>query len=290
MAPRSSWKGFLRLSLVSVPVKAYSAGSSGAELRLNQLHKPCNNRIRYRKSCPEHGEVPSDEIVSGYEYSKGRYVVIEAEEMERLRTQSDRSVTIDGFIPSTGLDPVYHAGRTYYLVPDGAAGQKPYELLLEGMAENDVSAIAQVVLAGKEQVVLLRIIDRLLAMTVLNTEKKVKSAESFHDELTESSLTKEERELTNTLIQASLIQDFDFSVYKDKYTEKLTKLVQMKVDGEQLVQVPDPDEPKILNLMDALKKSVAEAASGKTAKAARKKMAPSARSKKKAGKKKTKIG
>src|SRR5690242_2591822 len=134
MPPRSTWKGYLKVSLVSVPVKAYSASTSGGgEVRLNQLHEECHSRIQYKKTCPIHGEVPNDQIVSAYEYSKGQYVVIDPEEVDKLRTPDEKAVNIDAFIPPDSVDPTYFSGQSYYLVPDGPVGQKPYALLLEGM-------------------------------------------------------------------------------------------------------------------------------------------------------------
>ena len=268
MPPRSSWKGFIKLSLVSVPVKAYTANASGAQINLNQLHTECNSRINYKKVCPLHGEVSNDSITKGYEYAKGQYVVIEEDELEKLRTKSDRSINIEGFVPPDSLDPVYHAGRTYYLVPDGAVGQKPYQLLLQGMAERGGYALAQVVVQQREQLVLLRSIDGVLAMTILNHQMKVKSADSFKDEISDEETSAEELKLATTLINASMIEDFDFSSYTDRYIEKLTELIQLKVDGEEVVQVADAEEPKIINLMEALKKSVAEAQSAAEAEAA----------------------
>ncbi len=291
MAPRSSWKGFLKLSLVSVPVKAYTANATTAEIRLNQLHADCNNRIRYKKTCPEHGEVDNDAIVSGYELGKGQYVVIDVEEIQKLRTESDKSVNIKGFIAPDALDPRYHAGRTYYLLPDGAVGQKPYALLRQSMVDNGVHALAQVVIAGREQLVLLRPMDELLAMTVLSHEAKVKAPGSFYDELNQQELGSDELALTKTLIDASRLADFDYAAYKDEYVEKLTQLIQAKVDGQELVAVPDHEEPKILNLMEALKQSVAAAQASAPAEPAtskgKKKMAPSKARKRAAKSKKT---
>jgi DNA end-binding protein Ku len=279
MAIRTSWKGFIKLSLVSVPVKAYTASSTGNEVSLNQLHANCNNRIRYKKVCPEHGEVSNDDIVKGYEYSKGEYVVIDDNELERLRTENDRSIQIEGFLSPDVLDSVYHSGKNYYLLPDGAVGQKPYNLLIRGMVEKNVCAVAQVVISGRENVVLLRPKDGMLVMSVLYHLQKVKSADAFRDEILETETTKEELDLTKMLIDASTLKDFDYSGYKDRYVEKLTQLIQMKVEGKEIVQVPNPEEPKIINLMEALKKSVAEAqASGSSAETT-KRMSPSARAK-----------
>ncbi len=274
MAPRSSWKGFIKLSLVSVPVKAYTASQTGADIRLNQLNKNTMNRIKYTKTDPDSGEkVAADDIVSGYEFTKGQYVVIDPSELDKLRTESDKSINIDGFVDPEEIDGVYYAGRTYYLIPDGPVGQKPYALLIEGMKDKGVNAVAQVVVAGREQLVLLRPVDRVLAMTVLNYPARVKAVSAFDDEVVDQELTKEELTLAKTLIDASTLESFDTERYKDRYVENLTKLIQMKVDGEEIVQVADPEEPKIINLMEALKESVARATSGDGA--TKKKMAPS---------------
>lgn len=305
MAPRTSWKGYLKLSLISIPVKAFTAHETGSEVRLNQLHKECNQRVKYQKICPEHGELAQKDIVSGYEFSKDQYVVIDPSEIAKLRPESDKAVKIHGFVPEDSLDPLFHAGKTYYLLPDGVAGDKPYALLHKGLGERGVCGIAQIVIAGREQLVMLRTLEDLLCITVLHVADKVKALETFTDELGDMEVTEEEMSLTDTLIEHSLIEDFDFKSYKDDYVGRLKELIQLKVDGKEIVQAPDVEEPKILNLMDALKRSVAEAqaaaaadgkpvkgtkkrASKKKAKKApsKKKMAPSA-GKKKASKKKS---
>ena len=270
MAPRTSWKGFLKLSLVSVPVKAYTANNTEEEMRLNQLHEKCHSRVRYKKVCPEHGELKSEDIVSGYEYAKDQYVVIDDEELSKVRKISDKSINIDGFIPPEEVDSIYYAGRTYYLLPDGVPGNRPYALLVQGMVDAGVVGIAQVVISGREQLVMLRPSEGMLVMTVLSYPRKVKAMTPFKDELPDEKPTKAELTLANTLIDASKISEFDFQTYKDSYVEDLTKLIQMKVEGQEIVQAPDREEPKIINLMEALKKSVAEVGT--------RKMAPSVKS------------
>ncbi len=265
MAPRTTWKGFLKLSLVSVPVKAYTAHNTEEELRLNQLHAECHNRIRYKKVCPEHGEVKPEEIVSGFEYAKDQYVVIDDEELAKVRKISDKSVNIDGFVPTGEIDPVYFAGRSYYLLPDGAPGNRPYALLVQGMKQADVVGVAQVVISGREQLVMLRPVQGMLVMNVLSYPAKVKPMTPFKDELPDEKPTKNELALADTLIGASKLEEFDLDRYKDAYVENLTKVIQMKVEGQEIVQAPDREEPKIINLMDALKKSVAEIGTRKMA-------------------------
>ncbi|MFK7743248.1 MAG: Ku protein [Planctomycetota bacterium] len=292
---RTSWKGFLKLSLVSVPVKAYTASESGGDVRLNQLHKECNTRVKYQKICPEHGELKSDAIVSGYEHQKDQYVIVEPDDLDKLRTKSDRAVAIDGFVPVDEIDNRFYAGKAHYLMPDGIAGERPYALLRDGMKKNEVCAVAQVVLSGREQLVCVRAIDKMLVMFGLHYPQKVRNIEDFENELEDIELKPEEATLTDTLIGASKIESFDFGSYKDQYVTKLKKLIEAKVDGRELVQATDHEEPKILNLMDALKKSVAEAqaqqVSGEQPEAAsgegaeEKKLAPSSTGKKKRSRK-----
>ena len=256
---RTSWKGFLKLSLISVPVKAFTANDSAGEIHLNQLHKECNSRVKYVKVCPEHGELKSEDIVSGYEHSKDAYVVVDPDELDKLRTKTDRAVSIDGFVPADAIDATYFAGKTHYLLPDGVAGARPYALLRDGMRDNQVHAIAQVVMSGREQLVLVRPKGKLLVLTGLHYPQRVRKADDFESEVEDIAFKKEEIALTNTLIAASKVEDFDLQRYQDQYVTKLKKLITIKVEGKEVVQAPDHEEPKILNLMDALKKSVAEA-------------------------------
>ena len=280
--PRSSWKGYLRLSLVSVPVQAFTASvSGGGKIHLNQLHDECHSRIRYQKVCPIHGEVSSSEIVSGYEYSKGNYVVVEPDELDKLRTEGDRAINIDTFIAPEEVDPLYFDGRTYYLVPDGPVGQKPYAVLYRGMEEQNKYAVGQAVFSGKEQLVLVRPLDGLLTMSMLSYESQVRPPSALQDEFEKPTVTKEELRLAETLINASTAEDFDLSKYEDLYTARLTQLIEAKVEGREVVSPPAEEEAPVINLMDALRKSVAQAQGGKSKKAAAppKKMAPSRRKK-----------
>jgi DNA end-binding protein Ku len=256
MARQSSWKGYLKISLVSVPVKAYTATSSTATISLNQLHAPCNSRIQYKKTCPVHGEVPSAEIVSGYEYTKGQYVVIDTDEVEKLRSEKDRSISVSAFVPAEKVDSLYHAGKNYYLVPDGPVGQKAYQLIHDVMAKQGVHAVAQVVISKKEELVLVRPVDRLLVMTVLNYAAEVKEPQSFFDELVESQGTEQELQLTTQLVNALTNNELNLNQFRDVYTDKLTQLIEAKVAGKEIVAVPAGEMPHVINLMDALAESM----------------------------------
>jgi DNA end-binding protein Ku len=259
MPARSTWKGYLKLSLVSIPVKAYSASRAAGNVPLHQLHAQCHSRIKYKKVCPIHGEVPKEEIVSGYEYAKGQYVMLDPEELARLREKGEREITIDAVVAPSFVDPLYYTDKSYYLIPDGAVGQKPYALLQQTLESEKQVAIARGVLFGRDEIVVLRPVDGLLALTALKYEAEVTHPQAFVEELTTPELSREELNLTSTLVQAFEKKNFSLAGYKDQYLEKLAKIVEAKVEGKEVVTPPPVDEPKVINLMDALKKSLAKA-------------------------------
>jgi DNA end-binding protein Ku len=262
MALRSSWKGYLKLSLVSVPVRAFSAISpEEGEIHFNQLHEKCHSRIRYVKTCPKHGPVSQDEIVLGYEYAKGQYVVVEGEELDRLQADVDKSVNVDVIVPVGSIDPLYLTERTSYLLPDGVIGQKPYAVIQKCLQEQKVVAIGRIIRNGKDEVVMVRPLEHLLAMTVLSRAAEVKSPQAFVDELPQVSVSAAELKLTKTLFDAFHQDQVNLSEYKDLYTERLTELIEAKVAGKELVMPAPTEEPDVINLMDALKRSVAQARS-----------------------------
>ena len=281
---RSSWKGHIRLSLVSIPVKAFTASASGTEIRLNQLHEECKSRIRYQKVCPQHGEVSSSEIVKGYEFAKDQYVVVDEEELEGLRTESDRAINIDVFVKPELVDSRYFSGRTYYLAPDGPVGQKPYSLLLEAMRGEALCSIAQVVMHGREQLVLVRPLGKLLAMEILAFEEQVKNPADFEGEVDASEFSDAELELTKKLMEATTTEEFEISKYKNVYHDKLKELIDAKIEGKEIVAPPEEQPEQVINLMDALKASVAQA---EDAAQAKKKVAKSSSKRNKASQKKT---
>jgi DNA end-binding protein Ku len=257
MAARSVWKGYVRLSLVSIPVKAYTAASSqSSEVRLNQLHAGCNSRIKYQKVCPIHGEVTADQIVSGFEYSKDQYVVVDPNELEKLRTEDSKAIHIQEFVSSTTIDPMYFTGATHYLVPDSPIGQRAYAVLMQAMLDEKRYAIAQMVWHAKERIVLLRPIGGLLTMSTLSYDQEITKPSVFSDELPKMEIDPEEVKLTKYLMGAVTYKKFDYSKYKDTYTEKLTDLIEMKISGEEVVAAPPQEETHVINLMDALKQSV----------------------------------
>ncbi|HEY5311623.1 MAG TPA: Ku protein, partial [Pirellulales bacterium] len=234
-----------------------SAAAEHGEMHFHQLHKGCNSRIRYQKVCPVHGEVSRDEIDSGYEYAKGQYVVVEDSEREQAHTKSDRAINIDKFIPPEAVDPMFFEGRTYYLVPDGAAGQKPYALFYRAMVDEHRAALGQLALAGRDRLVLVRAGEKLLTMSVLNYADQVRQPADFEEMIADIPIKGDELRLARTLIESTSSDEIDLSGYKDTYTEKLREIVEAKVSGQEVVAASDEQEPPVVNLMDALRRSVA---------------------------------
>jgi len=256
MPGHAFWKGFLRISLVSIPVKAYSATRADERISLNQLHAECKSRIQYKKTCPVHGEVRADEIVSGYEFDKGQYVVIDTDELDKLRTEKDRAIGVETFVKAGTIDALQLSGKNYFVLPDAPMGQKPYQIIVETMAQQKVEGIAQVVLGRREQLVLIRPKDGVLVMSTLSYAKEVKAADEFTGDIHKESLNKQELQLAGQLIGAMTEKKVDLNRFPDDYNEKLSQLIDAKVAGKELVAAPEAPAPKVINLMDAIKASM----------------------------------
>jgi len=283
MSMRHSWKGFLKLSLVTVPVKAYPVAVSGAEIHLNQLHGCCKSRIKYKKTCPLHGEVASSDIVSGYEFATDQYVVVDPDELDQLRTESDKAIQIDAFIRTGTLDAIYAAGKSHYLVADGPVAYKGYAVLRRGMVDERRQAIAQVVMHGKEQLVWLRPLDGLIVMTQLSYDNQITKPGALADVVCKTEVVAEELQLLRTLMATRTPEKFDLARYQDRYTQKLTQLIEAKVAGKEIIAAPMATPMQVINLVEALRQSVAA-----TQQTASKKEKPDALSAKKKNSGKTK--
>lgn len=266
MAARSVWKGHVRFSLVTIPVKAYTGtATGGGRIHLNQLHgnlpsgEDCGARIRYMKFCPTHGEVPSNEIVTGYEVSKDRYVIVNPEEVDKLRPANERAIGIEAFLDKEAIDPRFYNDKTYYLVPDGAAGKRPYALLLRVMNDQKKIAFAQGVFQNREQIMALRPHGRLLVANFLSYADQLKNPAEFEGEVPEVEVAKQELDIAKTLVAQLSQEDFDIGAYKDRYEERLKQLIDAKVAGQELVAAPEEEPAPVINLMEALQKSLQEA-------------------------------
>ena len=257
--PRASWKGFIRLSLVSVPVQGYTASaSSDSQIALNQLHSECHSRIRYKKTCPIHGEVASDEIVMGYEYAKDQYAVIDPSELDKLRTEADRAINVDRFVDPSTIDPTYFSGQTYYLAPNGRSGEKPYALLNRAMTDENVYGLAQVVINKREQLVALRPVGKLLAISMLQYASDVRQPSEIEELLGDGEVSAQELKLAKTLVDATRADDADLEMYQDLYAQRMKELVDAKVEGHEVATPPQAEARPVINLMDALKASLGQ--------------------------------
>src|SRR5215469_8909608 len=197
---RPSWSGLLRISLVSVPVKAYPAVRSPTASPFHFLHADCGQRIRYEKHCPQHGAVPAEGIVRGYEYAPDHYVLLEVEELEQLRPARDKALVVEQFVPVGDIDPTFFGGRSLYLLPDGVAAQHPYGVLAEAMQQAGQGALGRVVLSSQRQLVLVRPWGRLLVLDVLHYPAQVHSPAGYAAELASPATTEAERTLARQLL------------------------------------------------------------------------------------------
>jgi DNA end-binding protein Ku len=254
---RSSWRGMLRFGLVVFPVEAFNAHARGqGPIAFHQLHAPCHSRIHYQKVCPIHGEVSNDEIVSGYEYGRGQYVEFDPEELNHLRTEKERALTIDAFIPPGDLDPIYLDGRMYFLAPAGEEGKEPYGLLVRAMEHLDRDGIGEIVLSGRKEVVLVRPYAGSLQMAMLNYAAEIEQPPAAKP--AKFAANAKTLDLAEELIENYTDKHFDFSQYADRYEADLRRLIEAKIRGEKVVAPEEEEEPQVYNLMDALRRSMSQ--------------------------------
>lgn len=258
--PRPVWSGYIRLSLVSVPVKAFSAEEpEERDLAFHQLHKKCHSRIRYKKVCPLHGEVTQQEIISAYEYGKGKYVELDDDDLDRGKKPRDRGMAIENFIAPSVIDPLMFEGKSYYLLPDGDSGEGPYALLRQAMQDEDRWALAQAVLWRKNRLILLRPVDKLLTMSLLHFAEQTRKPADFTDQLPKVKTNATELRLAKRLIADSTVDEVDWSDYTDDFRDRMKAIIDRKIEGEETIDLGEDEEPApTVNLMDALKKSLGE--------------------------------
>jgi len=256
---RASWRGQLRFGLVSFEVQAINAEmKENAEVHFHLLHEPDHERIHYAKICPKHGEVPNDEIVEGYEYAKGKYVEFEKEELDTLRTEKEKALTIDAFVTSDEIDPIYFDGRMYYLIPSGASASEPYSLLEAAMEKKGRWGIGQVVFSGREQLAVVRPVEGVLTMAMLNYDAEIRKPSEVKTEFTRAHTTPRKLKLAEELVGKWNEGRFDFSEYRDNYRNKIKQAIEAKEKGVE-IEAPEEEETEVINLMEALQQSVARA-------------------------------
>ncbi len=256
MAPRASWKGYLKVSLVSCPVRLYAATTSADKISFNHLHKDTHNRIQMKPVDPELGQVERSDLVKGYEFEKDQYVVITDEDLETIQIESTKTINIEKFIDVGEIDSMY-LDSAYYLAPDGPVAEETYRVVQEAMRRQNKAALARVVLFGRERVVAVVTRDNGLVLRSLRTAKEVRSHQEYFADIGNGKVEKNALELAEHLIEQNA-GSFDPSEFEDRYQTALMELVKAKVKGSAPVVAKAPERGQVINLMDALKKSVAE--------------------------------
>ncbi len=256
MAGRASWKGYLKLSLVSCPVKLFPATSSTAgKISFNLLHKDTLNRVQQRYHDPELGEIDRADLVKGYQFEKDRYVVVTAEELEEIEIESSKTIDIDGFVDESEIDPIYF-DSPYYLAPDGPVAEETFGVILEAMKEVHKVAIARIVLSGRERQVVIEPITDGFRLVTLRAAKEVREPSSALEKL-KAKYSDDMLKMAEQIIKSKETK-FAPEAFEDRYEDALLELVKSKISGGQPVIAKAPERGNVINLMDALRRSIEE--------------------------------
>ncbi len=256
MAPRAFWTGHLRLSLVTIPVRLYPAANSERRIEFHQIHKPSGERIRYEKVVPGIGAVEAEEITKGYEYEKGKYVLISPEEIDELKLESKQSIELVRFVDEDAIDPRYFQ-TPYCLMPDGDMADESYVIIQKALKETKKIGIGQFILRGHGNIVAIKPFENGLLLEVLRHASEIRSAKPLFDDIPDVKVDKEALDLAKELIERKAGK-FEPEEFKDEYVEAVSELIQAKLENRAPdIVTGEPGGAKIINIMDALKKSVA---------------------------------
>jgi DNA end-binding protein Ku len=261
MAARPTWKGFLKISLVNIPIRVFPATDAAATISFNQLHGECQTRIQQKRWCPHcEREVPNSEIVKGYEFEKGRYVVMNEEDISKVRPESTRVIDLVQFTDATAIDPIY-VERPYYLAPDGNMASEAFAVMREGMKGK--AGIGKLALYGREYLVAVQPKENGLVMYTMRHAKEVRSMDNI-EELgnVPTKVKPEEIKLAKAVIE-NFEGELNLEEYRDEYQEELQRIIEAKVAGEEVVATTEETPPNVVNLMDALRQSLDRVSSGK---------------------------
>ena len=261
MAARATWKGFLKISLVNIPIKVFPATESSGTISFNQLHGECQTRIQQKRWCPHcNREVPHSEIVKGYEFEKGRYVVLAEEDFDKVRPESTRVIDLVQFADESSIDPMY-VDRTYYLAPDGPVAADAFAVMREGMKGK--VGVGKLALYGREYLVAVKPQERGIVMYTLHHAAEIRSIDAVEDlNSVPEKVKPEEIKLAKQVI-GTFEGPLNLSDYKDEYREGLQRIIDAKIAGEEIIAPSVETPPRVVNLMDALRKSLDTVSSGK---------------------------
>jgi len=254
MAARPTWKGYLKISLVNIPVRVFPATDSAATISFNQLHRECQTRIQQKRWCPKcEVEVPTSDLVKGYEFEKGRYVVMDEDDLAKVRTESTRVINLVQFTDAKAIDPIY-LERPYYLAPDGAVAAEAFSVMREGMQGK--AGVGKVALYGREYLVAIQPRGKGLVMHTLRHASEIRSMDVIEElESVAEKVKPDEMKLARQVIQ-NFEGELDMSEYRDEYQEELKRIIDAKIAGEEIVEKEEEAPPKVVNLMEALRKSL----------------------------------
>ncbi|KGT75232.1 DNA repair protein [Bradyrhizobium japonicum] len=269
MAPRANWKGFLRLSLVTCPVALYPATSESEKISFNQLNRQTGHRIKYLKVDAGTGdEVANEDIVKGYELEKGQFIEVTKEELEELALESTRTIEIDEFVDKTDIDPRYLI-RPYYLRPDGKVGHDAFAVIRETIREMNKVAIGRVVLTNREHIIALEPMENGLVGTLLRYPYEVRSEQEYFDEIQDVKVTKDMLDLAKHIVNQKA-GTFDPEKFEDHYESALVELINEKRAGKTIRPKERPKGENVVDLMEALRRSVGREVSTEAATAPKK--------------------
>ncbi|MGF7007602.1 Ku protein [Aminobacter sp. BE322] len=256
MAPRATWKGYLKLSLVSCPVRLYPATSSSERISFNQLHKDTHNRINMKPVDPEIGLVDRSDLVKGYEYEDKKYVIIEEADLESVRIESNHTMNIEAFVDEDDVDVIYQ-DSPYYLAPDGAMAEETFVVLREAMRKSGKLAIARLVLSSRERVVTIGSRDNGMFVCTLRNPSEVRGTAEYFGNIPAGKPEPEMLQLAEALIKQKLTK-FDPKNYEDRYEIALMNMIKEKLKGHKPIIAAAPERGNVINLMDALKASLGQ--------------------------------
>jgi len=266
MAARPIWRGQIRLALVSIPVELYPATKSGASISFHQVHEPSGKRIRYEKVVPGIGPVDRDEIMKGYEVSKGQYVLLDPEEIEKVKLESKKTLDLVQFVDMGEIDAMYYE-KPYYVVPADDLAEDAFVVLRDALRKSRKIGIGQLAMRGQEYVVALKPCGKGILLETLRYADEVHKANSYFREIEDREPDEDMLDLASMLIEKKTGK-FDASEFHNRYVDALHDLIEKKrkSKGGKIIEDPDADEPppkgNVIDLMAALKKSL-EASEGK---------------------------
>jgi DNA end-binding protein Ku len=259
MAPRPNWKGFLRLSLVSCPIALYPATSESEKISFNQINKATGNRIKYLKVDAETGdEVPSDDIVKGYKVDTDSYVQVTQEEIDAVLPESSRAIEIDTFVPRDEIDDLYLV-RPYYIVPDGKIGQDAYAVIRDTIKAMGKVALARIVLTNREHVIALETRGKGLMGTLLRYPYEVRDAAAYFDDIQDVKLTKDMLDLARHIVDTRT-GHFEPESFVDHTENAMIELINRKKAGMPIARARSDDRGNVIDLMEALRRSLGKSA------------------------------